>query len=87
MSEAPTVAVFGNGTPAPSPVGAAREELARTLASKRAQGYEVESETDTKAVLVMKGRRRWFGLSNGESVRYEVTLDEGGRATSRRLQP
>jgi hypothetical protein len=84
MAEAPTAAVTGNGTPAPSPADAARQELARTLQMKRAQGYEVESETETKAVLVMKGRSRWFGLSNTPSVRYEVTV-EGGSAKSRRL--
>ena len=86
MAEAQTAVVSGNGTPAPPPMDAARQELARTLRTKRAQGYEVESETDTKAVLVMKGRRRWFGLSSTPSVRYEVTV-EGGRARSRRLSP
>ena len=84
MAEAPTAAVTGNGTPAPSPVDTAKQEFARALQTKRAQGYEVESETDTKAVLVMKGRRRWFGLSSSPSVRYEVTV-EGGSAKSRRL--
>ena len=83
MAEAPTAVVSGNGTPAP-PFDAAKQELARTLRTKRAQGYEVESETDTRAVLVMKGRSRWFGLSNTPSVRYEVTI-EGGSAKSRRL--
>lgn len=84
MAEAPTAAVSGNGVPAPLPLDPAKQELARTLETKRAQGYEVESETDTKAVLVMKGRSRWFGLSNTPSVRYEVTV-EGGSAKSRRL--
>ncbi len=84
MTEAPVAAGSSNGTPAqasPSP----KQELARTLDEKRAQGFEVESESDTKAVLVMKGRSRWFGLSNSASVRYEVSVDESGRAKSRRL--
>lgn len=84
MAEAPTATVSGNGTPAPVRLDPGRQDLARTIESKRAQGYEVESETDTKAILVMKGRRRWFGLANSPSVRYEVTV-EGGTAKSRRL--
>ena len=84
MTEAHTPVASGNGTPTPPPLDAAKQELARTLKTKRAQGYQVESETDTKAVLVMKGRRRWFGLSSSPSVRYEVTI-EGGSAKSRRL--
>ena len=84
MTDASTAAVHGNGTPARAPLDQGKQELARTLETKRGQGYEVESETDTTAVLVMKGRRRWFGLSSTPSVRYEVTV-EGGRAKSRRL--
>jgi hypothetical protein len=88
MAEAPVAAHSGNGTLVQSraAVRAARkQELARTLDRKLAQGFEIESESDTKAVLVMKGRRRWLGLSNAASVRYEIAVDEGGRATSRRL--
>jgi hypothetical protein len=85
MAEALSPAVSRNGTPAPAAVDSRRDELTRTLEAKLAQGFEVESETDTKAVLVMKGRRRWFGLSNSPSVRYEVTLGDDGRAKSRRL--
>ena len=61
------------------------EELARTLYRKVAQGFSVESEEKTSAVLVMKGRRKWFGLAHAPSVRYEVNVDELGQATSRRL--
>ena len=85
MAEALSPAVSRNGTPAPAGVDSRREDLSRTLEAKLAQGFEVESETDTAAVLVMKGRRKWFGLANSPSVRYEVTLDENGRSKSRRL--
>ena len=85
MAEALSPPVSRNGTPARATVDSSREALTRTLEAKRAQGFEVESETDPAAVLVMKGRRRWFGLSNSPSVRYEVTLDADGRAKSRRL--
>ena len=77
-----------NGSAAPPRTETADErtaELARTLYRKVAQGFQVESEDETSAVLVMKGRRKWFGLAHSPSVRYEVSVDDGGRATSRRL--
>jgi hypothetical protein len=70
---------------APALIHADSVRLARALEDKLEQGYAIESESDTQAILVMKGRRRWFGLSNAPSVRYEVTVDEGGSARSRRL--
>lgn len=88
MTEAPAVTRSRNGTPAREPAtmtDARKQGLARTLEAKREQGFTIESETDTQAVVVMKGRRRWFGLTNSPSVRYEVTVDDGGRAKSRRL--
>lgn len=88
MTEAPVAVRFNNGTPVQRPAktnDARKQELARTLEQKVEQGFAIESESDTQAVLVMKGRRRWFGLANAPSVRYEVTVDERGRATSRRL--
>ena len=85
MTDAPVAAGFSNGTPAQSSPAPRKQELARALDQKRAEGFEVESESATQAVLVMKGRRRWFGLSDSASVRYEVSVDEGGRAKSRRL--
>jgi hypothetical protein len=77
-----------NGVPivsVPASRRSRKQELARTLESKVAQGFRIESETETQAVLSMKGRRRWFGLVNGPEARYEVTIDESGDATSRRL--
>jgi hypothetical protein len=88
MTEAPVASGASNGTPVKSRSHmseARKQELERTLYQKRAQGFEIESESETQAVLVMKGRRRWLGFSNAPSVRYELTVDEAGRATSRRL--
>ena len=61
------------------------QELERTLKEKRAQGYRVESHNDTEAVLSMKGRRRFFNLLRGEEVRYRLSFDEAGHATSRSI--
>ena len=90
MSEASVVAGSENGTAAASKPAALateerKDELARMLYRKVAQGYEVESETDDAAVIVMRGRRKWFGLSNAPSVRHEVTVDEAGRPRSRKV--
>ena len=88
MAEAPIAAASTNGTPAPfrpEPASPREGELTHALYRKVAQGYEIESESDTSAVIVMKGRSRWFGLANAPSARFEVTLDERGLAKSRRL--
>jgi hypothetical protein len=88
MAAAPAATRSNNGTPVRTPASrsdARKQGLARTLEQKLEQGFTIECESDTQAVLVMKGRRRWFGLANSPSVRYEVSVDEGGRATSRRL--
>jgi hypothetical protein len=61
------------------------QELERTLKEKRAQGYRVESHNDTEAVLSMKGRRRFFNLLRGDEVRYRLSFDEVGHATSRSI--
>jgi hypothetical protein len=61
------------------------QELARTIKSKLAQGYTVESQTDTAAVLVIKGRKRWFRSS--VDSRQVVTVDELGNATFEKVDP
>jgi hypothetical protein len=52
------------------------QELARTITSKREQGYTVESQTDTEAILVIKGRKRMFG--GATDSRQSVKIDESG---------
>jgi hypothetical protein len=65
-----------------------KQELERTLQAKRAQGYgyRIESQDDTQAVLLGKGRRRFFNLLGGGDVRYHLSFNEHGRATSRRIE-
>ena len=64
--------------------GQRKDELTRTLEAKVAQGYEVESRTDTEAVLRMGARRRWFGLVGGAVSTYDIAVDERGHTSSRR---
>ena len=58
--------------------------LAEVLVAKTEQGYEIESQTDTEAILVTKGRRRWFGMgANSPSSRQITSIDEQGKARTR----
>jgi hypothetical protein len=61
------------------------QELERTLKDKRAQGYRIESQNDTQAVLLIRGRRRFFNLLRGHDLRYRLTFDEHGRSSSRAI--
>jgi hypothetical protein len=63
-----------------------QQEFEQTLRAKRAQGYRIESQTATQAVLVGKSRRRFFNLRGGADVRYLLSFNENGRATSRRIE-
>jgi hypothetical protein len=65
-------------------IGERKQELARTLDAKVAQGYRIESQTDAKAVLSMGTRRHWFGLFRGTTMTYDITVDERGQVSSRR---
>jgi hypothetical protein len=65
-------------------IGQRKHELARTLEAKTAQGYRIESQSDTRAVLQMGNRRRWFGLVSGTTLTYDIAVDELGHSSSRR---
>ena len=61
-----------------------KARLAEVLVTKTAQGYEIESQTDTEAILVTKGRKRWFGIgANSASSRQITSIDEQGKARTR----
>ena len=61
-----------------------KARLAEVLVAKTAQGYVIESQTDTEAILVTKGRRRWFGMgANSASSRKITSIDEYGNARTR----
>ena len=60
-------------------------ELARVIEARIAYGYEVESLSETRAVLVVKGRKRFLGMRSGQDHKTEVTINDEGRAVSRNL--
>jgi len=65
------------------------EERSRILttfvAGQVDQGYLLESQTDTEAVLTTRGPKRWFGLRGRmPGSRRRVTIDEHGRMKTRK---
>jgi anti-sigma factor RsiW len=72
----------------PKTVDTRKQRLAEILSVKLEQGYQVESQGDTEAVLFTPGRRQWFGLSGGGvGARMIISVDEQGTATTRKLSP
>jgi hypothetical protein len=61
-----------------------KQRLGATLQKKVEQGYRIESQTDTAAIVVTKGHRRWFGLiAGGADARQSLSIDDHGRITTR----
>ena len=62
-----------------------KRKLSLILATKVDQGYTIESQTDTDAVLTARGRRLWFGLrGHAPGSRQRIAIDEQGRSTTRK---
>jgi hypothetical protein len=60
--------------------------FALALASKLEQGYHVESQGKTDAVLYTNGPKRWFGLVAGtQGRRRRIALEDDGRVSTRGL--
>jgi hypothetical protein len=79
--------------PIPATDGAVQEvtdareaAFALALASKVEQGYHIESQGKTDAVIYTNGRRRWFGLVAGpQGRRRRVALQDDGSVSTRGL--
>ena len=73
----------------PAAVDMRKQNFAQLLGAKVEQGYKIESQGDTEAVLFTRGRRSWFGLfaGRGERVRQMISVDDKGAATTRKLSP
>ena len=61
-----------------------KQEFAKLVAAKVAQGYTIESQSDLEAVVVSAGRRRMFRPSIA-GKRQRLCLDEKGRLSTRGL--
>jgi hypothetical protein len=64
-----------------------KRKLGQLLEAKREQGYQIESQSDTEAVLFTRGHRSWFGLfgSGKGGARMMISVDEQGAAKTRKL--
>jgi hypothetical protein len=59
----------------------AQERLTRAVEAKLAEGFEIESRSDTQVVLV-KHPKRWLGVElPGATTRALVALDQSGHPT------
>jgi hypothetical protein len=73
----------------PAAVDTRKQKFAQMLKAKVSQGYGIESQGDTEAVLFTRSRRRWFGLfaGHGAGARQRISVDDQGAATTRKLSP
>ena len=69
--------------PTESNPDARRIAFARMLESKLEQGWKIESQRDTEAILTMRGRKRLLRAS--VDSRQSVTVDEAGVSTFSKL--
>jgi hypothetical protein len=76
----------GNGTARAALEHRTREEkFADLLATKVEQGYEIESQGDTEAVIATPGRRRRFRAQIA-GKRQRISIDDLGNTTTRGLE-
>jgi hypothetical protein len=61
-----------------------KEKFARILATKAEQGYDIESQGETEAVIVCRGRRRRF-RSPIAGKRQHISIDHAGKTTTHTL--
>ena len=86
MTEATVSPPATDADAAKEPTDPREEAFAVALAAKLEQGYHVESQGKTEAVIFTKGRRRWFGLVAGpDNRRQRIALGDDGRVTTRGL--
>jgi hypothetical protein len=73
----------------PGAVDTREQKFAQMLKAKVSQGYGIESQGDTEAVLFTRSRRRWFGLfaGHGAGARQRISVDDQGAAKTRKLSP
>ena len=89
MADASVAVRSTNGAvaaPTVATLDARKQKLGQMLEAKLEQGYQIESQSDTEAVLFTRGHRSWFGLfGSGEGARMMISVDEQGAAKTRKL--
>jgi hypothetical protein len=69
------------------PLGGRKEALDAFLEKKVAEGFTIETHTDTHAIITEAGRRLWSRLHLGARRRYVVQVDESGGVTMSAAEP
>ena len=69
------------------PIGTRKDGLDAFLDQKLAEGFAIETRTDTHAIIFRhpKGLRRF--TSGDDPGRFVVEVDEGGHVTMRQAEP
>lgn len=68
------------------PFGQRKRALASFLEAKIAEGFQIETQTDTHAIVV-EGRRPFWSRLHGGDGRYVVQVDEHGEVTMSPAEP
>lgn len=69
------------------PLGQRKRALAAFLETKVAEGFRIETHTDTHAIVVQGRRPFWSRLRGGDGSRYVVQVDELGDVTMNPAEP
>jgi hypothetical protein len=87
MTSEPATAGETNESQKPLGLRERREKLEDLIAAKLRQGYWVESQRDTDAVVASLGPHRWFGRvgPRSENGREAISVDVQGRTTIEKL--
>jgi hypothetical protein len=81
-----TIATPANGTAlAAIDLESRKAKFAEMLRVKVEQGYDVESQSDTEAVVVTRGRRRRF-RSRTTGKRQHISIDHEGKTMTHSLE-
>jgi hypothetical protein len=69
------------------PLGKRKNALDAFLEKKLAEGFTIETHTDTHAIIIESGHRLWGRLRRGGGRRHVVEVDEHGAVTMRAAEP
>jgi hypothetical protein len=77
----------GMSTEGIDPQGARKTALDAFLEQKVAEGFGIETHTETHAIIVERPNRRWARFRGGEGGRFVVEVDEHGTVTMSPAEP
>jgi hypothetical protein len=69
------------------PMGTRKEALDAFLDEKLAEGFTIETRTDTHAIIFRRPKLLRRFTSGDDPGRFVVEVDENGRATMHRAEP